>query len=116
MMMTMVQDTITGVLPDGGKLLPVLSDRQSDCLRFIYRYAMQNRDYPLGTEIAEHLGVTKQAVTSVVNALVRKGYVYRDRTLAQRNLRLTEGAAEKMKLEEGIGETPDLFKATSRGH
>lgn len=112
----MAQDVITGVLPDGGRLLPVLSDRQSDCLRFIYSYAVQNRDYPLGTEIAEHLGVSKQAVTSIVNALIRKGYVYRDRTLAQRNLRLTEEATEKMNLEEGAGSTPDLFPSTTRGH
>lgn len=109
----MAQESMTRVLPDGGKLLPVLSEKQADCLRFIYQYALRNRDYPLGTEIAGHLGVTKQAVTSVLNALVKKGYVFRDTTVSVRNLRLTQEAVEKMTREEGS--TPDLFEAV-RGH
>lgn len=105
----MVQEAMTRVLPDGGKLLPVLSERQAACLRFIYDYALRNRDYPLGIEIAAHLGVTKQAVTPVVNALIKKGYAFRDRTLSQRNLRLTAEAAEKMAREDSEGATHDIF-------
>lgn len=111
-MEVMAQES-TRVLPDGGKLLPVLSAKQAECLRFIYQYTLQNRDYPLGTEIAEHMGVTKQAVTSVINALIKKGYAFRDRTVSQRNLRLTQEAVEKMTREEGS--TPDLFE-NLRGH
>ncbi len=105
----MPPDVMTRMLPDGGMLLPVLSDRQSECLRFIYHYAMTNRDYPLGTEIAEHLGISKQAVTAVVNTLLKKGYAIRDRSLAQRNIRLTKEALEKLSLEEGDESTPDMF-------
>lgn len=104
----MAQESMTRVLPDGGTLLPVLSERQAECLRFIYQYALQHRDYPMGTEIAEHMGVTKQGMTSVLNGLIKKGYVFRDRAVAQRNLRLTKEAVEKLTREEGI--TPDLFE------
>lgn len=106
----MPPDVTARVLPDGGKLLPVLSERQSDCLHFIYSYAVKNRDYPLGTEIADHLGISKQAVTSVVNTLLKKGYAFRDRSIAQRNIRLTAEAVEKMRMEDdGEKTTLDLF-------
>lgn len=111
----MAQEAMTRVLPDGGKLLPVLSERQASCLRFIHNYALQHRDYPLGIEIAEFMGVTKQAVTPIINALIKKGYAFRDRSLSQRNLRLTPEALEKMAREDGEGTTPDLFE-NMRGH
>jgi DNA-binding MarR family transcriptional regulator len=98
-MEAIAQDAMTRVLPDGGKLLPVLSERQAECLRFIYNYALQKRDYPLGVEVAEYLGVTKQAGTAILNALIKKGYVFRDRMLAQRNLRLTPEGLERMARE-----------------
>lgn len=109
----MAQEAMTKVLPDGGKLLPMLSERQAVCLRFIYHYALQNRDYPLGAEIAEHLGVTKQAVAAVLNALIKKGYAFRDRTISQRNLRLTAEAVEKMARDEDT--TSNLFENV-KGH
>ncbi len=108
--MTTSPETPTRVLPDGRTLLPVLTDRQAECLRFIYRYALAHRDYPLGTEVAEHLGISKQAVASVLTALLKKGYAIRDRSVAQRNIRLTREAVEKMSLEEGEGTTLDMFE------
>jgi DNA-binding MarR family transcriptional regulator len=103
------QEFQMGVLPDGGRLLPVLSERQAKCLRFVYDYAVERRDYPLGTEIAEHMGISKQAVTPLVNTLAKKGYVVRDRALIQRNIRLTAEAMEKMARESGSGLTSDMF-------
>lgn len=98
----------TGVLPDGGRLLPVLAPRQLEALRFIYSYAIKNRDYPTGGEVGEAMGMTKQAASSVLTTLVKKGYAYRDRSLSERNIRLTEAAKEKMQIDAG-----DLFPRTS---
>lgn len=97
----MLPEIASKVLPDGRALLPVLSERQAESLLFIYRYALEHRDYPLGTEIAEHLGVSKQAVASLLAALLKKGYIFRDHSVAQRNIRLTPEAVEKMRLVEG---------------
>lgn len=102
----MVEATLpaTGVLPDGGRLLPVLAPRQLEALRFIHAYALKNRDYPTGGELAEAMSMTKQAASSVLATLVKKGYAYRDRNLSERNIRLTEVATEKMQMDAG-----DLF-------
>jgi DNA-binding MarR family transcriptional regulator len=97
----------TGVLPDGGRLLPLLAPRQLEALRFIHDYAVKNRDYPTGGELGEAMGMTKQAASSVLATLVRKGYAYRDRNLSERNIRLTEAAKEKMQIDAG-----DLFPRT----
>ena len=96
-----IEEVQLGVLPDGGKLLPVLSERQAKCLRFLYEYAVERRDYPLGSEIAQHMGVSKQAITSLLNSLVKKGYVTRDRSLLHRNVRLTPDAVEKLMRQSG---------------
>lgn len=102
----MVEATLhaTDVLPDGGRLLPVLAPRQLEVLRFIHAYALKNRDYPTGVEIGEAMSMTKQAASSVLAVLVKKGYAYRDRNLSERNIRLTEVATEKMQMDAG-----DLF-------
>ena len=96
---------LAGSLPDGRPVLPTLTDRQLEILKFIYSYALKNRDYPIGAEIGEGVGITKQAVASALDTLTKKGYVWRDRNFLERNIRLTEAASERMELEAG-----DLFK------
>lgn len=94
-------------LPDGGRLLPVLSARQAEALRFIYDYAVEHRDYPTGPEIGLHLGMTKQGAASMLSTLVKKGYAFKDRNFSERNIRLTEVAIERMQREAGRSE--ELF-------
>ena len=96
--------TVVGTLPDGGRLLPVLAPRQLEVLKFIYAYALKNRDYPTGSEIGEAMGMTKQGAASVMGTLIKKGYAFRDREFAERNIRLTDAASERMQLDAG-----DLF-------
>lgn len=96
-----------GLLPDGGPLLPTLTEKQLDLLQFVYDYAIKNRDYPSGAEIATRFDISKQAVTSLVSTLVKKGYAFRDRQFITRNIRLTASAVEKLRVEGG--ETRDLF-------
>lgn len=95
-----------GVLPDGGPVLPALSERQYDVLKCVYQYAIEHRDFPLGIEIATRLGMTKQRVQPMTEALIKKGYLYKDPLLTRRNIRLTEAAMEKMRREDS---TRDLF-------
>lgn len=85
-------------LPDGSRVLPMLTDKQQQVLVFIHTYAMKNRDYPTTTEIGERMGVSKQAIASLFGALIRKGYAYRDKNFSERNIRLTDLATEKMEL------------------
>ena len=92
-------------LPDGGRLLPTITTRQLEILTFIYNFALKNRDYPTGTEIGEALGMSKQAAANALQVLTKKGYTWKDRTVAERNIRLTEAASERMERESG-----DLFK------
>ena len=96
---------LAGSLPDGGRLLPILTPRQLEILKFIYQYALKNRDYPTGPEIGEAMGMTKQAAANALETLTKKGYAWRDRSVTERNIRLTEAATERMELEAG-----DLFK------
>lgn len=99
---------VTGAtLPDGGRLLPVLSARQMEALRFIYDYAVEHRDYPTGPEIAERLGISKQGAASMVGTLVKKGYAFKDKNFSERNIRLTEVAIERMQRE--AGRSAELF-------
>lgn len=99
---------VTNSLPDGGRILPLLSPKQMETMEFIYDFSLKKRDYPTGTEIAEALGgVTKQAVQSTLVTLIKKGYLYRDRSIAERNIRLTSVALEKMSLSKG-----DMFRKT----
>ncbi len=109
MMMRRTVPVEVQTLPDGGTILPWLSDRQYECLKFIYHYSLERRDYPLGSEIAAAMGITKQAVTPLLNTLIKKEYLVRDRNLIQRNIRLTPAAIEKMQRDEAKGVTPDMF-------
>ena len=92
-------------LPDGGRLLPTLTDRQLEILRFIYQYAIKNRDYPTGVEVGEAMSMTKQAAANALQVLTKKGYCFKDRSVAERNIRLTDAATERMEREAG-----ELFK------
>ena len=103
--------TASGVLPDGGRLLPVLAPRQLETLKYIYEHAVKTRDYPTGAEIGQALGVSKQAVSSMLTTLVKKGYAYRDRNISERNIRLTEVAFERMQRDAGT--SGELFPRVS---
>lgn len=81
--------------------MPALAPRQMEVLRYIRAHALKNRDYPTGVEIGAALGMTKQAASSVLATLIKKGYAYRDRNLSERNIRLTEAANERMQMDAG---------------
>lgn len=100
--------TTTGFLPGGGRVLPVLSPRQLEALSYLHAYAEKNRDYPTGGEVGEVMGISKQAVSNLLNSLIKKGYAYRDRTLNERNIRLTDIATERLQLD--LGKSGDLLQ------
>ena len=103
-----LSSTATSLLPDGGRVLPVLSPRQLQALRYVHAYAEKHRDYPTGVEMAEEMGISKQAVASLLSSLIKKGYAFRDRNFYERNIRLTEIATERIKLD--LGTSQDLFQ------
>lgn len=93
-------EMLDDLLPDGGKVLPYLTPRQTDCLRAIYCYAVRYRDYPKTTDVAMFLGIQPVSAYNLVNNLIERGYVTRvARFGGRRSLRLTREALEKLELE-----------------
>lgn len=84
----------------GMRVLPTLTQRQTEVLVFLSRYFQTNRDYPTQREIAEHFGVSQNAAALHLGALSKKNYVVR-LPGERRNIRLTGLALEKLRM---IGE------------
>ena len=63
-----------------------LTERQSDCLRFVRARRAAGMPAPSYSEISRHLGVTRSNVHRLVHALIERGYLRflpnRARTLA----------------------------------
>ena len=67
-----------------------LSVRQESMLNFIRRYIRESRFPPTIREIGEHVGISSTSVVNYnLNALVKKGFIERDRKVS-RGLRLVE--------------------------
>jgi DNA-binding MarR family transcriptional regulator len=89
--------------PDGKPLLEWLSDRQYQVLALIYRFAVRERRYPTGKEVASELTKLGQPCSSsragqLIDILIRKGYATR-KARGRYSLQLTEAAVEKLQKE-----------------
>lgn len=84
----------------GLTLIPELSERQEDVLRFIYEAVHASRSYPTTREIASEGGYSQAAAMAHLNALVKKGYLTREPSVSRRNIRLTPLALEKIRLDQ----------------
>jgi DNA-binding MarR family transcriptional regulator len=79
------------------KPLPLLTNKQADCLTYIFRFFVTHRDYPTHREIAEAMSVHSTNVLPYLRPLINKGYIKRNNS-AKRNIRLTGQAWRKLKL------------------
>ena len=84
--------------------LPLLTNKQADCLTYIFRFLVTHRDYPTHREIAEAMRVHSTNVLPYLRPLINKGYLKRNNS-AKRNIRLTGQAWRKLKLMGLIDET-----------
>lgn len=80
--------------------LPRLTARQTETLAWFFAYWSAHRHAPTQREIARGLGASSRTTTAarLVDPLVRRGYLTRIGSVS-RNLRLTEQAVAKLKLE-----------------
>jgi DNA-binding MarR family transcriptional regulator len=87
-------DQSTGLL-----ILPSLTHPQLNVLKVIHTAVTANQEYPTQQEIAAKFGYGQTAAKSVVDALIKKGYLVKAPGLARRNIRLTKVALEKIQKE-----------------
>ncbi len=86
--------------PDGGPILEWLTDRQYEALAALNRYVLDERRYPTAKELAKTLNrpgetCSTQRAQGLINALITKGYVVKNR--GHRSLQLTDAAMEKLR-------------------
>ena len=85
------------VLSDALRVLPPLTDKQAECLKFVVEYFAARRYYPTQREVAAAMNLNSSTAESYFEPLVRKGYLERE-PRRRRNIRLTRAAVEKLEL------------------
>jgi SOS-response transcriptional repressor LexA len=68
---------------------PQLTPRQTEVLRFIWRFFRESDAYPTHREIAQGIGAQSTNVAPWLNALVRKGVLCKNAKTGVRKIRLT---------------------------
>jgi len=87
-------------VPEVLKPVEPLTDRQFECLKFIYGYFITRRFYPTQREIAEALGVRSNTAAFFTGPIEKKGYLHVEPG-RRRNIRLTP-LAIKLLTEKGV--------------
>jgi DNA-binding MarR family transcriptional regulator len=77
--------------------LPPLTERQAECLIYLYNYFIEHRYYPTQREIANKMNLKTNSAATFVEPLRKKGYLEKEPG-KRRNIDLTHRALEKLKL------------------
>lgn len=102
---TQSKNAIPAVVEDGAdshgllRVLPPLTDRQAQCLKFIHDYFVAHRYYPTQREVAEAMKLQSSTAETYLEPLRRKGYLHKRVRRQRRNIRLTPKARQKLGLE-----------------
>lgn len=92
---------------DSFTVLPPLSEKQVQCLRFILDYFVEHKFYPTQREVAAAMKIKSTTADSYLVPLRQKGYLRRKTKRQRRNIRLTTLALQKLQLDaEAHEETP----------
>jgi SOS-response transcriptional repressor LexA len=81
---------------EGLMSLPPLTERQTECLVFIYNYFIEHRYYPTQREIVQKMNLKTKSAATFVEPLRKKGYLKKEPG-KRRNIDLTHMAIEKLK-------------------
>src|SRR5215216_2799106 len=101
----MLEDTLsTNAIPTsesdnvGGApiVLPPLSPKQAECLKYIHDYFLEHRYYPTQREVADAMKLQSSTAETYFEPLRRKGYLQRKVRGQRRNIRLTPKARQKL--------------------
>lgn len=77
-------------------VFPKLSDKQQECLKFIYDFYTANLYYPSRRELAEAIHATAASANQHIEALIKKGYLLRVAG-ESRNIRVNPDTLEVLK-------------------
>jgi len=82
------------------KVLPALTQKQGDCLLFIFNYYARNMHFPTHREIAKEMGIRSTTAAMYIDPLIEKGYLTRAGGAKKeaRNIRLTADGIRRLKL------------------
>lgn len=58
-------------------VFPKLTEKQLNCLKFIYKFYQENLYYPSRREIAEEMGISAPSANQHIEYLIQKGYLLR---------------------------------------
>lgn len=81
------------------ELLPPVTARQYECLRYIYDYFRRHQYYPSQREICSAMNLRTATAATYLIPLGTKGYVRKDPASRRRNIRLTEEALRLIEKE-----------------
>lgn len=76
--------------------LPPLTERQAECLVYLYNYFIEHRYYPTQREIVKKMNLKTNSAATFIEPLRKKGYLEKEPG-KQRNIDLTHMAIEKLK-------------------
>jgi len=79
--------------------LPPLTERQSECLVYLFSYFSEYRYYPTQREIANKMNLKTNSAATFLEPLRKKGYLEKE-SGKNRNIHLTHSALLKLKLME----------------
>lgn len=81
------------------KILPALSEKQGECLLFIFNYYARHKHFPTHREITSAMGSTSTTAAMYVEPLIEKGYLVRAGGKKEaRNIRITTDGLERLRL------------------
>lgn len=81
------------------KILPALTEKQGECLLFIFNYYAEHRHFPTHREIARAMGIASTTAAMYIDPLVEKGYLKRaGKGRAARNIRVTVDGLERLRM------------------
>jgi DNA-binding MarR family transcriptional regulator len=76
--------------------LPPLTERQAECLIYLYNYFIEHRYYPTQREIVKKMNLKTNSAATFIEPLCKKGYLEKEPG-KRRNIDLTHMAIEKLK-------------------
>ncbi|HOJ42739.1 MAG TPA: hypothetical protein PK800_01335 [Syntrophorhabdaceae bacterium] len=93
-------DEITYIQNDEDlKPLPPLTEKQEECLIYVFNYFIENRYYPTQREIAQHMKLKSNSAAIFIEPLIKKGYIEKEPG-KNRNIHITKTGFLKLKLIE----------------
>ncbi len=96
------------VIQNEGDLIPLppLTERQQECLVYLFNYFAEKRYYPTQREIAKHMNLKTNSAAIFIDPLIKKGYIEKEPG-KNRNIHITKAGLMKLRLIERFNNKKD---------